>query len=106
MISMERVGIYFRLKPGIGEEYKKRHDEIWPEMTKALNQAGIHNYSIWNHEEMLFAYFEVEDFNNAQSILDNNSVYIQWRKYMEDIIDVDYKTGQKEFFMRLMFYHT
>jgi len=102
---MERVGIYFKLKPGTQEVYKKRHDEIWSEMAEVLNQAGIHNYSIWNHEEMLFAYFEVEDFNSAQSVMGNNPVYIRWRKYMEDIIEFDQESGQKEFFMRLMFYH-
>lgn len=102
---MERVGIYFKLKPGMQEEYKRRHDDIWSDMTKALNQAGIHNYSIWNHECMLFAYFEVNHYYEAQNILATSSVYNKWREYMEDIIDFNEETGVKEFEMSLMFFH-
>lgn len=105
MSAKQKVGIYFKLKPGTREEYKKRHDEIWPEITDALNKAGIGNYSIWNHENMLFSCFEVEDFNWAQSSLDCNPVYMKWRKYMEDIIELDAQTGQKEWFMDLVFFH-
>ena len=102
---MERIGIYFKLKPGTHEEYKKRHDEILIEITDALNKARIHNYSIWNYENMLFSYFEVEDFKKAQEILDINPVYNNWRKFMEDIISIDAETGKKEYFMDLMFIH-
>lgn len=41
----------------------------------------------------------------AQKILDSNPVYNNWRKYMEDIISIDEETGQKEYFMDLMFLH-
>ncbi len=102
---MERIGVYFKIKPGAQEEYKRRHDLIRPEMTEALNRAGIHNYSIWNHQEMLFAYYEVHDFENAQKILQQNQIYNQWRKYMEDIIDTDCVTGEKEYILRQMFFH-
>ena len=42
------------------EEYQKRHDQIWPEMTAMLNEAGIHNYTIWNIGDELFAYMECD----------------------------------------------
>ena len=29
---MERVAFKMKLKPGVVAEYKKRHDEIWPEL--------------------------------------------------------------------------
>lgn len=102
---MQKMGIYFKLKPGAQKEYKKRHDEIWPEMIQALNQAGMHNYSIWNHGNFLFSYLEVNDFERSQKILASNPVYERWRKYMEDIIEIDEETGEKEYFMNLMFFH-
>ena len=37
------------IKPGYEEEYKRRHDEIWPDMTEALKQSGIRNYHIFKH---------------------------------------------------------
>ena len=44
---MKRVAFTMQLKPGQKEEYKKRHDEIWPELKQLLKQAGISEYSIF-----------------------------------------------------------
>ena len=44
---MERKGFTMKIKPGVLEEYKRRHDEIWPEMSDVLTKAGLKNYSIW-----------------------------------------------------------
>ena len=43
---MERYAWKGRVKGDIAE-YKRRHDEIWPEMKEVLHEAGITNYSIW-----------------------------------------------------------
>lgn len=102
---MQRVGIYFRLKPNMIDEYIRRHDNIWPEMTEALNKSGIHNYSIWNFEDKLFAYFETEGYNLSQEYLNENEVYTRWRKYMEDVIYINPEDGKKEYEMKLAFYH-
>ncbi|MDP9373165.1 MAG: L-rhamnose mutarotase, partial [Chloroflexota bacterium] len=60
---MQRIAFLIDLKPGADPvEYKRRHDEIWPEMLDALRDAGIRNYSIFLHGRQLFAYLEVEDF--------------------------------------------
>lgn len=90
---MERIALFFKLKPGCQGEYKKRHDNIWPEVEQALDEAGIHNYSIWNYEEILFGCYEVENNQAALKILKNNSIYNKWRDYMEDIIRIDDNTG-------------
>ena len=29
------------VRPGYEEEYKKRHEEIWPEMIQMLKESGI-----------------------------------------------------------------
>ena len=42
---MERFAWKGRIKPGMQEEYKRRHDEIWPEMLELLHAAGIRNRS-------------------------------------------------------------
>ena len=59
------------VRPGYEEEYKKRHDEIWPEMLEALKEAGISNYNIFRHGLTLFGYFETELFS-----VDSNAVFI------------------------------
>ena len=38
---MHEIAFLMKLKPGFEEEYKKRHDEIWPELSEALTAAGV-----------------------------------------------------------------
>jgi L-rhamnose mutarotase len=47
-----------KLKPGHEAIYKKKHDEIWPEMVEMMRRDGIRNYSIYRHGLLLFAYLE------------------------------------------------
>lgn len=48
---MERVAFKMKLKPGFAKEYQKRHDKIWPELAKELENAGVTDYSIYFDEE-------------------------------------------------------
>jgi L-rhamnose mutarotase len=43
--SMKRHAFTMKLKQGCEEEYKRRHDEIWPDLVKELEEAGISDYS-------------------------------------------------------------
>ena len=40
-----------KLRPGHEAEYKRKHDEIWPELSALLREAGVSDYSIWLDEE-------------------------------------------------------
>ena len=55
---MEKYAWTGRILPGMREEYKRRHDEIWPEMKELLRSAGIFNYTIWRDGDRLFGYYE------------------------------------------------
>ena len=59
-MSLEKCTWKATLKPGKKAEYIRRHDEIWPEMTEVLTQAGIRNYTIWCCGDELFGYYECE----------------------------------------------
>lgn len=68
-------------------EYRRRHDEIWPEMTAMLNEAGIHNYTIWNIGDELFAYMECDiDYDESMRIQTESDVAKRWAKHMEGIL--------------------
>ena len=43
----EQIAFRMNLYPGQAREYRKRHDEIFPELSKALKDAGVSDYSIW-----------------------------------------------------------
>ena len=38
---MEKYAFKMKLNPGMEAEYRKRHDEIWPELVALLKDAGI-----------------------------------------------------------------
>ena len=57
---MERFAWKAVVKDGMLSEYKKRHDNIWPELKQVLKDAGISNYTIWNTGNELFGYFECD----------------------------------------------
>lgn len=87
---MQRIAFTITLKPGADPvEYKRRHDEIWPEMAGALRDAGIRNYSIFLHGSTLFAYLEAEDLARMQHALASNPVNARWQAFMRNMIEVD-----------------
>ena len=57
---MQRVCFVFEVFEGKEAEYKKRHDEIWPELVKAIKDSGFSNYSLFRRGVQIVAYFEVE----------------------------------------------
>lgn len=79
-----------QLKPGYAEEYKKRHDEIWPDLSAELKKAGIHDYSIYLDEAsgILFAVQKLEDGNTADQ-LPQLEIMQKWWAYMADIMETN-----------------
>ena len=84
---MQHYGFKMQLYPGKKAEYKKRHDEIWPELVALLHKAGISNYSIFLDEETntLFGYLERND-DHTMNDLPNEPVMKKWWAYMRDIM--------------------
>lgn len=76
-----------KLLSGCQEEYKKRHNEIWPELMGLLRKEGVKNYSIFLDEETntLFAYQEQTGENTSQD-LGKIEIVKKWWEYMADIM--------------------
>lgn len=87
-LYMQRVAFKMKLFPGKEAEYKKRHDEIWPELSVLLKEQGISDYSIFLDEETnaLFGVLNVPDAKNLDS-LPGQEVMQRWWKYMADIME-------------------
>ena len=86
---MIRNAFTMKLKPGVVEEYKRRHDEIWPELARALGAAGVSDYSIFLDEETLtlFAVQKLTDGHTADA-LPQAEVVKRWWAYMAPLMDV------------------
>lgn len=85
---MIRNAFSMKLKPGCVEEYKKRHDEIWPELAQAHSDAGIFDYSIYVDEESstLFAFQKLTETNSADD-LQYQDVVQKWWAYNADLME-------------------
>ena len=77
-----------KLKPGNVDEYRRRHDAIWPELAELLQAAGIHDYSIFLDEETLhlFAVLKLREPNQREQ-LPQHPVMRRWWDYMRDLME-------------------
>ncbi len=76
-----------QLHPGNIEEYRRRHNPIWPALQEVLRAHGVRNYSIYLHPQtlQLFAYAEIESEERWQAIA-QTPVCRRWWTYMRDLM--------------------
>jgi L-rhamnose mutarotase len=84
---MQRIAFKMQLNKGQADEYKRRHDEIWPELSKLLKENGVHDYSIFLDEEThsLFGVLKISTPEKLDA-LPSNEIMKKWWKYMADIM--------------------
>lgn len=77
------------VRPGYEEEYKRRHDEIWPELAADIRAAGLRNYNIFRYGLTLFGYFECDDLEAAKKVLAASAANRRWNEYMAPIMKIE-----------------
>ena len=82
---MERYGMVNRIRPGRGEEYRKYHAEVWPEVLQMIRECNIANYSIYSKDDLLFSYFEYHgnDFRRDMAKMAAHPKTQEWWALME-----------------------
>ena len=87
---MKRMAFKMHLNPGQKDEYKKRHNEIWPELKKLLKESSVSEYSIFLDEETntLFAFQKVSGDGGSQD-LGQTELVKKWWKFMADIMETN-----------------
>lgn len=89
MISPDTETVAFRmlLRPGAEREYRRRHDELWPELEAELRAAGIHDYRIFRDPEnhCLFAVITRARSHHMDQLPDK-PVMRRWWAMMADIM--------------------
>jgi L-rhamnose mutarotase len=84
----EKYAFRMRLNPGMKAEYKRRHDEIWPELLVLLRDAGVSDYSIHLDEETnsLFGVLWRRE-GHGMDDLPRHPVMQRWWAYMADLME-------------------
>ena len=94
---MKKFAFKMQINPGQRDEYKQRHDEIWPKLLEALSEAGVSDYSIHLDPDtnILFAtMWRRED--HGLDVLSQTDLMQKWWAYMADImLTHDSNTSQR-----------
>jgi L-rhamnose mutarotase len=84
---MQRGAWLFKLKAGKEEEYRRAHQEVWPELIRAAREAGLRNHSVFVAGDSVFAYAEAEDLETALARLDAVQVTRDWNAAMAELME-------------------
>jgi L-rhamnose mutarotase len=101
----EQIAFRMNLFPGQAAEYRKRHDEIFPELVTALKDAGVSDYSIWLDAESghLFGILTRTDDHKMDAMPDQE-VMKRWWKHMADIMATDADNVPVQIPLKRVFY--
>jgi L-rhamnose mutarotase len=80
---MRRVCFLLKVRADRLDEYRERHEHVWPEMLRALREAGWRNYSLFLRDDgLLVGYLETDDFQAALDGMSRREVNARWQAEM------------------------
>lgn len=85
--AIETVAFRMNMNAGEAEVYRRRHDDIWPELSQALISAGVLDYRIFLDPEShhLFAVM-TRRVDHTLADLPGTDVMQRWWAMMADIM--------------------
>jgi L-rhamnose mutarotase len=88
MSELERHAFKMKLHPGMEAEYRKRHNEIWPDLVDLLHEAGVSDYTIHLDREtnILFGVLS-RPKDHTMASLPEHPVMKRWWAHMADIME-------------------
>lgn len=85
---MQRICFLLKVRQDRLEEYKDRHQAVWPEMLQALRETGWHNYSLFLRDDgLLIGYVETPDFQKALDGMAAREVNERWQREMGHLFE-------------------
>jgi L-rhamnose mutarotase len=82
-ITVHRVCFQLQIRPDRIDEYRARHQQVWPDMLRALKDTGWHNYSLFVRPDgLLIGYFETESLDEALAGMAATAVNARWQQQM------------------------
>lgn len=84
---MQRACFTFEIYEGKEDEYKRRHDEIWPELVELIQDSGLKNYTLFRRGSTVIAYVECHpDLETAFAKIGATEINTRWSALFEDVI--------------------
>jgi L-rhamnose mutarotase len=86
ILTMQRVAFRLWVQPDRLDEYKRLHQEVWPELLADMRAAGIRNYSIFADGPELFGYLECDDWESTSAALAQSDANRRWQEFMQSYL--------------------
>jgi L-rhamnose mutarotase len=87
---MPRYCLLGHVDPNRLEEYREAHRAVWPELLRALRDAGWRHYSLFLREDgTLVGYVEADDLAAAQAAVAGTEVNARWQARMTELFGSD-----------------
>ena len=102
-MALQRVGFVLKVRADKLDEYKQRHEQVWPAMLQALREAGWHNYSLFLRDDgLLFGYFETpHSLAAAQALMAQQEVNTRWQLAMAPFFESPANSRADDMFVQL-----
>ena len=100
---MKRVGFMLKVRQEKLDEYKRHHENVWPEMLATLRATGWHNYTLFVRDDgLLFGYFETPDsLQDAQARMTETEINTKWQEFMAPYFESPNNARPDEMFVEL-----
>ena len=97
-IVMRRMLFMSKLKPECVAEYRRYHENVWPELEKAYKEAGILKVSCFLHENTLLVYSEYDEnlYPASRQALLQQDVEQRWAAVMSKFSDTSFSSLEFE----------
>lgn len=80
---MTRHCLVAQVDPARLEEYRRRHEAVWPEMVAALRDAGWRGYTLHLGDDgLLVAVVDADDLDRARAAMAATGVNARWQAEM------------------------
>jgi L-rhamnose mutarotase len=86
---MGKIAFKMKLMPGFQEEYKRRHDALWPEIQALLKEHGVADYTIFLDEETNILFAVQQQGENSSQDLGEYPIIKKWWAHMADIMETN-----------------
>lgn len=94
--NLHASGFVLRVRPGMADEYRRRHAAIWPELAAALRASGVVHYDIFLDAHNLRAYGHVLRSRPPDPRQPEDPEILRWRAYMADVLEMDGELPRRE----------
>lgn len=102
----EPLVFLYRLKPGMGPEYDRAHEAVWPEIIALLDEAGFYDYRIWRRGDLVVSSLRTRrGYGHAASVTAASAIQARWTASLSHVFEEIADDRGEPLWLDLIFSH-